>query len=131
MAFSQAMQTFNPSSFISQVVAYLDKQDPTPELNCLRLVVLSGVHPKLVVSLHTSQVELEDPAITESVRKFFGSIAPEGAGYYFPRGSSHTPLSDVQEAWEAMCLLENIHGPAGSQPEIGVLADVAAQVLAK
>jgi len=121
---------FNPKSFISQVTEYLDSHDPTPELNCLRLVVLSGVSAHLVVSLHTSQVELDDTAITEPVRNFFRSIAPEGAGHYFPAGTGHTPFADVREAWEAMCLVENLHGPDGPQPGLEVLAQAAVQVLA-
>jgi len=124
------VQPFSPKSFISQVREYLDNHDPTPELNCLRLVVLSGVRPHLVVSLHTSQVDFNDEAITEPVRQFFRNISPVGAGYYFPRGSSHTPLDDVREAWEAMCLVENIQGPNGAQPKLEVLAEVAVQVLA-
>ena len=125
-----AVPQFNPKSFISQVTAYLDRQEPTPELNCLRLVVLSGVPAYQIISLHTSQVELDHPGINKSAREFLRRIAPKGAGHFFPAGTGHTPLEVVSEAWEAMCLVENIHGPDGPQPGLEVLAQAAVQVLA-
>ena len=89
------MQQINPASLIAQVTRYLDKHEPTPELNCLRLVVLSGVRVDLVVSLHTTQVDLDNPVHSEPVRKFLRSMAPKGAGYYFPQGSSHISIGGV------------------------------------
>ena len=125
------MQPFDPTSFIAQVTEYLDSHDPTPELNCLRLVVLCGVRPQLLVSLHTSQVDLHDAAITEPVRAFFRYVGPKGAGYYFPVGTSHTTLGGVQDAWEMMCATANIQGPNGSEPNLDLLASTAIQVLAE
>jgi len=125
------MQPFNPTSFIAQVTAYLDEHDPTPELNCLRLVVLCGIRPQLLVSLHTSQVDISDPAITEPVRAFFRRAGPKGAGYYFPVGTSHTTLGGVQEAWKDMCTCVNIQGPNGTLPNLELLASTAIQVLSQ
>ena len=121
---------FNPKSFISQVTAYLDNQKPTPELNCLRLVVLSGVALHQIVSLHTKQVDLDHPGVNEAAGNFLRSITPVGGGYYFPVGTSHTTLGGVREAWEAMCLVETLHGPDGQQPKLETLELAAAQVLA-
>jgi len=123
------MQPFNPTSFIAQVTAYLDEHDPTPELNCLRLVVLCGIRPQQLVSLHTSQVDINDAAITEPVRAFFHRVGPKGAGYYFPAGTSHTTLGGVQEAWKQMCAGADIQGPNGSVPNLRLLASTAIQVL--
>ena len=125
------MPPFNPTSFIAQVTEYLDSHNPTPELNCLRLVVLCGVRPQLLVSLHTSQVDLHDAAITEPVRAFFRRVGPKGVGYYFPVGGGSTRLEAVQEAWKEMCTTANIQGPNGSEPNLDLLASTAIQVLSK
>jgi len=125
------VQPFNPKDFISQVVAYLDKQEPTPELNCLRLTVLCGIRPELLVSLHTSQVDDSDDAITAPVRTFFRRTAPKASGYFFPAGTSHTTLGAVQVVWKELYTRTNICGPNGSEPTLELLAWAAVRVLSQ
>ncbi len=83
------------------------------------------------VSLHTSQVNINDAAITEPVRAFFRRIGPKGVGYYFPKGTSNTTLGGVQEAWEEMCACADIQGPNGTLPNLELLASSAIQVLSE
>ncbi len=108
---------------IQQVLDYIDRQQTTiPELEVLRLVAMTCLHPQALVGPRTRDVNYEQRCVTCTYKGMTADIPMTNAAldvlrgletegeYFFARDGQPVTAKEVLEHWDALCIEEGLHG---------------------
>mgnify|MGYP000639805706 CR=1 FL=1 len=120
-----------------RVLDYIDRQASTPELEVLRLVAMTGLHPQALLGLRPTDVDPVHREVTCSFKGRRGALPMSHAvldtlgklnvdqDFFFARAGQPVELREVIEHWEALCIAEGLRDENGRTPGIATLRSAA------
>ncbi|MGB1014522.1 MAG: hypothetical protein ACPG4T_10345 [Nannocystaceae bacterium] len=121
-----------------RVLDYIGRQASTPELEVLRLVAMTGLHPQALLGLKPADINRVSSEITctfkgnrgdlpmsHAVLDTLESLIVEGEVFFFARAGQPVKLGEVLDVWQALCIAEGLRDENGKHPKINVLRSAA------
>jgi len=117
---------------------YITRQKTSvPELEVLRLVAMTGLHPQALLALKPTDVDRVHREVTCSFKGRRGALPMSHAvldtletlhvdhELFFARAGQPVELREVLEHWEALCIAEGLRDEHGRTPQISKLRSAA------
>ena len=121
-----------------RVLDYIDRQASTPELEVLRLVAMTGLHPQALLGLKPADMNRVSSEITCSFKGTRGTLRMshavlntlealivDGEEFFFARAGQPVEFREVLDHWEALCIAEGLRDEDGGNPKITALRSAA------